>query len=211
MNRKRLHDHIGPVPLALLALLLASSIAHAANPTSVKTTLYYRIAGVNYSEPLLDADIYRTTDTPFDAGKVTSAGNKIEYVVVTYAFEYTDSGGRTVNTGHVDAFWDNYYAGYTKKSANTTAKNCYGYAMPHPFWVNDAAVILADEYTADNTLDADVKKIGDHMIKLDELVKPGAKVCLKKKSEKNRDSGVYELDSVAPAYQGELTGAHKRN
>jgi hypothetical protein len=150
-------------------------------------------------------------------GKNTSAGSKIDHVIVTSNFPYTDSQNRQIVAADVDAFWDNYYAGYTRVSGTSAAKNCYGYATPHAFWINDLGitVILADEYQGDITKDAVVKKLTGHMIKIYPiwyclLADHKEYTNVKKTSEKNRDSGVYEMEAVSHPYLGPVSGAYKR-
>lgn len=195
-----------------LAIVLSAGVCFGQNnpEADVNAPLHYIKNGQAYNPALLVADVWHPGWQGWN-NRYTSAQNRIANANVTSSFPYTDPDNDEVTAAMVNAYWDNYYAGYDRISGTTPARNCWGYAMPHSFWVNDDAVILQDEYDASNGMDADVIALTGHMIKIEDLHDLGCdEIRVVKTSEKNRDSGVYRLDSLGPMYQGTLSNGYAR-
>lgn len=184
--------------------VFATVAAALDNPIpDVPSTLNWRTGGYNYSDSLLIGDYYTTERTGWCATHYTHPdSNKYNHVHVTSTAPYYSSMYQmTVTESMIDAYWDNYYAGYSDCGGYDPTSNCYGYATGHDTWIDGIGVILNDEYIATNTTDAEIVDLGGHMLKITGYFGGACDVtdaCWT--SEKNRDSGIYELSYLHAAW-----------
>lgn len=158
------------------------------------STLHWRENGQNKQAQLLIGDYYTTARTGWcESGHLTNDSNKYNHVHVTSSFDYTHEG-KTITQSMVDAYWDNRYLGYDDEGGLDQTSNCYGYATGHDIWIDGISVILADEYIATNTTDAEIVDLSGHMKKITAYFGGACDVtdaC--ETREKYRDSGIYKL------------------
>jgi len=206
--------------LVCLWLGATTSVCYSVeNPLEdITTTLNWRKDGNNRSEALIVGDYYVNLPgyTGWCGGHMTSQDSKFTHYHVTSDFPYWSTVWEyTVTEAMVEAYWDWYYIterDYTQTGALDQAYNCHGYTFGRTdCWVeciwHGVAVIITDEYDGTYGMDAThwLEMGLGHSAKILSMIRGEDMLeYIEEKSEKNRDSGIYEKTGSAPCYLGSL-------
>lgn len=136
--------------------------------------------------------------------KTANGGRYYNHFHTTYALPKTgidtDGNPRTVTNAKIDAYWDNYYAGYARTAGSDHTCNCWGYAFGSNVWVNDPSFIYADDYQgATATKVGNLEALSGHVRKITKICdNVEADDYVAASEEKNRYSGLYKGTWACP-------------
>ncbi len=201
----------------LLSLFPAHALSFQANPQDGWYYYKFKLLGVNFEGfRKVDNSLWVASNNPWN-GRNTSAGNRIQNADTPntgFPFNVVIPGVGVVAVTQAmsDAAWDDFYAGCTRISNSTFAKNCFGYCTGKSYWVDEPGFdqIMTDEYDIVTMLAvSDILKEVAHCMIITKICDNGGGGAepsgptgfpdtISETKEKNGSSGVYKCVYYCP-------------
>jgi hypothetical protein len=208
--------------LILCLGIVAGSLSFGTNPTSTGyDRADWRVGGEDKFDPtVVPYEIWDPAHDPW-CGHFTADGNRYKHAHTTGFYPlWSDDHNMSVTTNSVEAYYDNWFIteeGWTQLAGKEVDLdyNCHGYSMGKLTWVETPGrdTLLQDEYTTCVPSQATLAIYRTPPVDHSALILEKHYNCttqkyyIKKKRQKMRDSGVYELTVSNPTEEIHVVGS----